>query len=345
VQFVREQIPLKRGDKHVCVLPLAHAYGLTFDFLLEFVVGCHIYFLTRMPSPKVIFQAFKEMKPTLIILVPLYVEKLVKKNIIPMLDEPKMQFMLKLPVLKDVVKKKIRAKLIEVFGGNFSQLVIGGAPLNDETESLLKMVGFPYTVGYGMTECGPLISFAPYDSFKERSCGRQIDRMELKIDSPDPENIPGEIMTRGDNVALGYYKNPKATAEVFDEDGWLHTGDLALMDKEGNVTIKGRSKNMLLGSNGQNVYPEEIEDKYSSLSLVSECIVVSKDSKLVALVHPDYKMAMEQGMNSDDIEKQLEEDRKEINKILPKYSQVAAVKVHAEEFEKTPKRSIKRFLY
>ena len=282
-------LPLKRGDCVVSMLPMAHMYGLAFEFLYEFAVGCHIYYLTRMPSPKIIFQAFAEVKPSIIIAVPLIIEKIIKKNVLPKLETPTMKLLLKVPFVNDKIKATVKDQVTQAFGGNFSEIVIGGAAFNQEVEQFLKMIDFPYTVGYGMTECGPIICYEDWKRFKPGSCGKAAPRMEVRIDSPDPENIPGEILCRGANVMLGYYKNPEATAETIDKDGWMHTGDLATMDAQGNVTIKGRSKNMLLGSSGQNIYPEEIEDKLNNLPYVAECLVVQQNERLVGLVYPDFR--------------------------------------------------------
>ena len=334
-------LPLKRGDKVVSILPMAHMYGLAFEFLYEFSVGCHIYYLTRMPSPKIIFQAFAEVKPNIVISVPLIIEKIIKKNVLPKLETPTMKLLLKVPFVNDKIKSTVREQIIQAFGGNFSEVVIGGAAFNQEVEQLLKMIDFPYTVGYGMTECGPIICYEDWKRFKPGSCGKAAPRMEVKIDSPDPEHIPGEIICRGPNVMLGYYKNPEATAEVLEPDGWLHTGDLALMDSEGNVTIKGRSKNLLLGPNGQNIYPEEIEDKLNNLPYVAECIVVQQNDKLVGLVYPDFDDAFAHGLHQEDIERIMEENRQALNLELPAYCQVSKMKIYPEEFEKTPKKSIK----
>ena len=343
--FAFEVLPLKRGDKVVSILPMAHMYGLAFEFLYEFSVGCHIYYLTRMPSPKIIFQAFAEVKPNIVISVPLIIEKIIKKNVLPKLETPTMKLLLKVPFVNDKIKSTVREQIIQAFGGNFSEVVIGGAAFNQEVEQLLKMIDFPYTVGYGMTECGPIICYEDWKRFKPGSCGKAAPRMEVKIDSPDPEHIPGEIICRGPNVMLGYYKNPEATAEVLESDGWLHTGDLALMDSEGNVTIKGRSKNLLLGPNGQNIYPEEIEDKLNNLPYVAECIVVQQNDKLVGLVYPDFDDAFAHGLHPEDMERIMEENRQALNLELPAYCQVSKMKIYPEEFEKTPKKSIKRFLY
>ena len=309
-------------------------------------MGCHIYFLTRTPSPKIIFQAFSEVKPNLVVAVPLIIEKIIKKNVLPKLETPAMKILLKVPIINDKIKATVREQMINAFGGNFYEIIVGGAAFNQEIEQFLKSIDFPYTVGYGMTECAPIICYEDWKYFKPGSCGKAAPRMEVKILSPDPENIVGEIVCKGPNVMLGYYKNPEATAEVIDKDGWLHTGDLGVMDAEGNVTIKGRSKNMLLGPSGQNIYPEEIEDKLNNMPFVSESIIIQQaDSKLAALVYPDFDDAFAHGLDNDAITQAMEENRINLNTELPAYSQIARVKIYPEEFEKTPKKSIKRFLY
>lgn len=346
MKFASEVLTLHSGDKIVSMLPMAHMYGLSFEFLYEFIAGCHVYFLTRMPSPKIIFQAFAEVKPNLVIAVPLIIEKIIKKSVLPKLQTPAMKILLKVPIINDKIKATVREQLIQAFGGNFYEIIIGGAAFNSEIEQFLKSVDFPYTVGYGMTECAPIICYEDWKKFKPGSCGKAAPRMEVKILSPDPENVVGEIICRGPNVMLGYYKNEKATAEVIDSEGWLHTGDLGVMDKEGNVTIKGRSKNMLLGPSGQNIYPEEIEEKLNGYPMVAECIVIQQgDDKLAALIYPDFEEAEVAGMDNNAIEKLMEENRVALNAELPPYSQIARVKIYPEEFEKTPKKSIKRFLY
>ena len=336
-QFAFDVLTLKPGDRIVSMLPMAHMYGLAFEFLYEVACGCHVFFLTRMPSPKIIFQAFADVKPHIVIAVPLIIEKM---------ETLKMKVLLKVPIINDKIKAAVREQMIQGFGGNFYEVIIGGAAFNQEVEKLLKSIDFPYTVGYGMTECGPIICYEDWKRFKPGSCGKAAPRMEVRIDSPDPQNIVGEILTRGDNVMLGYYKNPEATAQILDADGWLHTGDLGVMDEEGNVTIKGRSKNMLLGPSGQNIYPEEIEEKLNNLPFVAECIVIQQnDNKLVALIYPDFEDAYSQGMSDSDIEAVMEENRTTLNAELPAYSQISRIKIYPEEFEKTPKKSIKRFLY
>ena len=345
-QFAFEVLTLKPGDKVVSMLPMAHMYGLAFEFIYEMCCGCHIYFLTRIPSPKIIFQAFADVKPKIVIAVPLIIEKIIKKNVLPKLETLKMRFLMRLPVINDKIKATVRDHMIQGFGGNFYEVIVGGAAFNQEVEKLLKSIDFPYTVGYGMTECGPIICYEDYHKFVPGSCGKAAPRMEVRIDSEDPQRIVGEIITRGDNVMLGYYKNEEATAQAIDKEGWLHTGDLGIMDAEGNVFIKGRSKNMLLGPSGQNIYPEEIEDQLNNLPLVCESIVIQqKDNRLAALVYPDFDDAYAHGLNDADIERIMEENRVNLNAAFPAYSQIARIKIYPEEFEKTPKKSIKRFLY
>lgn len=345
-QFAFEVLTLKPGDKVVSMLPMAHMYGLAFEFIYEMCCGCHIYFLTRIPSPKIIFQAFADVKPKIVIAVPLIIEKIIKKNVLPKLETLKMRFLMRLPVINDKIKATVRDHMIQGFGGNFYEVIVGGAAFNQEVEKLLKSIDFPYTVGYGMTECGPIICYEDYHKFVPGSCGKAAPRMEVRIDSEDPQHIVGEIITRGDNVMLGYYKNEEATAQAIDKEGWLHTGDLGIMDAEGNVFIKGRSKNMLLGPSGQNIYPEEIEEQLNNLPLVCESIVIQqKDNRLAALVYPDFDDAYAHGLNDADIERIMEENRVNLNAALPAYSQIARIKIYPEEFEKTPKKSIKRFLY
>ena len=346
IMFASKVFNMKAGDRLVSMLPMAHMYGLAFEFLFEFCSGCHIFFLTRMPSPKIILQAFAEVKPTLVIAVPLIIEKIIKKNVLPKLETPTMKFLMNVPFVSDKIKEKVREQLMNAFGGNFYEIVVGGAAFNQEIEGFLRSIDFPYTVGYGMTECGPLISYEDWKNFKAGSCGKPVDRMEVKILSRDPQNVPGEIICRGDNVMLGYFKNEEATREVIDEDGWLHTGDLGVMDAEGNISIRGRSKNMLLGPSGQNIYPEEIEDKLNNMPYVNESIIIQAlDGKLAALIYPDFELAFANGMTEKAVEEQMEANRLELNKQIAAYEQIARVKIYHEEFEKTPKKSIKRFLY
>ena len=348
VEFGKEKLGkiLRPGDSVVSMLPMAHMYGLAFEFLYEFCSGCHVYFLTRMPSPKIILQAFAEVKPKIVIAVPLIIEKIIQKNVLPKLETPTMKFLLKVPLVSDKIKATVREQVMNAFGGNFYEVIVGGAAFNQEVEAFLRSINFPYTVGYGMTECAPIISYEDWDKFKAGSCGKAAPRMEVQILSRDPQNIPGEIVTRGDNVMLGYYKNQEATDEVIDADGWLHTGDLCVIDEEGNITIKGRSKNMLLGPSGQNIYPEEIEDKLNNLPYVNESIIIQAlDGKLAALIYPDFDDAFAHGLTEKGVEEAMEANRVALNATLPAYEQIARVKIYHEEFEKTPKKSIKRFLY
>ena len=345
VIFAQEVLSLKTGDKVVSMLPMAHMYGLAFEFLYEFSIGGHIHFLTRMPSPKVIFNAFSDVKPNLVIAVPLIIEKIIKKNIFPKLDTTLTKILMNLPIINDKIKANIRESMIKAFGGNIYEVIIGGAAFNQEIEHFLKSINFPYTVGYGMTETGPILGYEDWQRFKEGSCGKAAPRMEIKVLSNDPENEVGEIVCKGMNTMLGYYKNPEATAQVLDEDGWLHTGDLGVIDSEGNITIKGRSKNMLLGSNGQNIYPEEIEDKINNMPYVSESIIVQQSGNLVALIYPDFDDAYAHGLRNEDLDRIMEENRVALNSNLPTFSHISKVKIYPEEFEKTPKKSIKRFLY
>lgn len=345
VVYANNNMPLQPGDAIVSFLPLAHAYGCAFEFLWPFTLGCHITFLTKTPSPQIILQAFKEIRPRLVLSVPLVIEKIYKKQLLPAISKPHMKVILGIPGLNKVIHKKIRQKLIDVFGGNFHEVVIGGAALNKDVELFFNKIKFPFSIGYGMTECGPLISYANWDKTKLGSAGKLVDNMEVKIDSPDPYNQVGEIMIRGENVMYGYYKNEEATKQALDEEGWLHTGDLGLIDEENFIFIKGRSKSLILGSSGQNIYPEEIEAKYNNLKYVVESVVVEKDEKLVALIYPDNELLAKQGIEESELLSFLDESRKQLNNEMPAYMGVSAIKLHPEEFEKTPKKSIKRFLY
>ena len=336
---------IKAGDPIISILPLAHMYGMAFEFLFEVLSGCHIFFLTRIPSPAIIAEAFSRIKPAIIIAVPLIIEKIIRKKVFPKIQNNRMRMLLHMPVISKKVREKICEQVTQAFGGNFYEIIIGGAAFNKEVESFLHGIGFKYTVGYGATECAPIICYADYQEFVPGSCGKPVVHMEVKIDSPDPENVPGEILARGLNVMLGYFKNEEATAQTLDEDGWYHTGDLGLMDADGNVFIKGRSKNMLLGASGQNIYPEEIEDKLNSLAMVNECVVVQRGEKLVGLVHPDYDEAATMRLNDADLENIMEQNRQELNASQPPYCRLAAIEIVREEFEKTPKKSIKRYLY
>lgn len=336
---------IKPGDNVISILPMAHMYGLAFEFIFEFILGCHIFYLSRVPSPLVIAQAFADVKPKIIISVPLVIEKIIRKKVFPKIQDPKMRLLLKVPGLNKKIFERINEEVSKAFGGNFYQVIVGGAAFNHEVESFLQQIGFRYTVGYGSTECAPIICYADYKDFVPGSCGKAVIHMQVKIDSPDPQNIPGEIMARGLNVMLGYYKNEEATKASIDSDGWFHTGDLGLMDAEGNVFIKGRSKNMLLGSSGQNIYPEEIEDKLNSMNLVCESVVIQDGNKLIGLVYPDLEEAQKLGYNRENILDIMEENRKQINEQLPVYCRIAEIELYDEEFAKTPKRSIKRYLY
>ncbi len=336
---------VKAGDSVISILPMAHMYGMSFEFFFEFLHGCHIYYLTRVPSPAIIAQAFSEVKPAIIIAVPLVIEKIIRKKVFPKIQNNRMRLLLNMPVLNRKVNQKICEQVKNAFGGRFYEIIIGGAAFNQEVEQFLKRIDFPYTVGYGATECAPIICYADYHDFVPGSCGKPVVHMEVRIDSEDPENVPGEILARGLNVMLGYYKNEEATRQALDKDGWYHTGDLGTMDANGNVFIKGRSKNMLLSANGQNIYPEEIEDKLNSMALVNESIVIQQGDKLVGLVHPDYDEAKGMRLTNDDIVAVMEQKRQELNAELPAYSKLSTIKIQEEEFEKTPKKSIKRYLY
>lgn len=336
---------LSIGDNVISILPMAHMYGMAFEFLFEFLTGLHIFYLSRIPSPAIIAQAFSEVKPKVIIAVPLVIEKIIKKKVFPKIQNNRMRLLLNMPVINKKVNEKICEQVRAAFGGQFYEVIIGGAAFNREVESFLHRIGFQYTVGYGATECAPIISYADYKTFVPGSCGRPVVHMEVKIDSHDPENVPGEILARGLNVMLGYYKNEEATQNTLDKEGWYHTGDLGTMDAEGNIFIKGRSKNMLLSSNGQNIYPEEIEDQLNSLPMVMESVVVQRGDKLAALVHPDFEEAKTMGLSTDDLQKLMEENRTTINAELPAYSKITEIEIHEDEFEKTPKKSIKRYLY
>ena len=345
VAYCFEMLPVKPGDHIVSMLPMGHVFGMVYDFLYCFSAGAHIYFLTRMPSPKIISQSFSEIKPRVISCVPLIVEKIIKKDILPKVDSKIGKLLLKVPIVNDKIKSLARQAAMEIFGGNFDEIIIGGAPFNAEVEAFLKKIGFPYTIAYGMTECGPIICSSRWDTLKLASCGKATTRMEVRIDSPDPKTHAGEIVCRGANMMLGYYKNPEATAQIIDVNGWLHTGDLGVMDEEGYVTVRGRSKNMLLTSSGQNIYPEEIESKLNNMPYVAESLIVLQHDKLVALIYPDFDDAFAHGLQQADIIKVMEANRVELNQQLPNYSQISKVKIHFEEFEKTAKKSIKRFMY
>ncbi len=333
------------GAHIISILPMAHMYGMAFEFIFEFCSGCHIYYLNRIPSPAIIAQAFTEIKPKVIIAVPLVIEKIIRKRVFPKIQNNKMRLLLNMPVINKKINQKIKEQVAAAFGGEVYEIIIGGAAFNREVEAFLTRIGLPFTVGYGATECAPIITYADYNDFVPTSCGKAVVHMEVKINSSDPQNVPGEILARGLNVMLGYYKNEEATREALDEEGWYHTGDLGLMDENGNVFIKGRSKNMLLGSNGQNIYPEEIEDKLNSMTLVTESVVVQDGEKLIGLVFPDFDEANNLGLNNEDLANLMEQNRLELNAILPAYCKLSSIEIHAEEFEKTPKKSIKRFKY
>ncbi len=345
IVYAHEHMPLKAGERILSFLPLAHAYGCAFEFLFPFTLGCHITFLTKLPSPKIILKAFADVQPHLILSVPLIIEKIYRKQVKPVLDKGSMKVLIALPGLKSVIKNKIKKKLVAAFGSNFYELVVGGAALNEEAEAFFQCIKFPITIGYGMTECGPLISYASWDKHKPASCGQTINFLEAKIDSDDPQTIVGEIMVRGEVVMDGYFKNKEATAAAIDEDGWLHTGDLGLIDKDGFIFIKGRRKSMILSSSGQNIYPEELEAKIDNLPYIQESLVIEKSGKLVALVYADFEKIDSEKISETQIEDIMEQNRKDINKILPSYSFISKFELYPEEFEKTPTKKIKRFLY
>ena len=347
IDFAQHVLPkeVKSGDSIISILPMAHMYGMAFEFLFEFITGCHVFFLTRIPSPAIIAEAFSRIKPAVIIAVPLIIEKIIRKKVFPKIQNNRMRMLLHMPVINKKVREKICDQVTQAFGGNFYEIIIGGAAFNQEVESFLHSIGFRYTVGYGATECAPIICYEDYKHFVPGSCGKAARNMMVKIASPDPENVPGEILAKGPNVMLGYYKNEEATATTLDKEGWYHTGDLGTMDGDGNVFIKGRSKNMLLGASGQNIYPEEIEDKLNSLALVSESVVVQKGNQLIALVHPDFDEAQSLNLGRKELEEIMEQNRQELNAMIPAYSKISEIRIHDEEFEKTPKKSIKRFLY
>ncbi len=336
---------IKKGDNTISILPMAHMYGMAFEFMFEFLHGCHVFYLTRIPSPAIIAQAFADIRPAIIIAVPLIIEKIIRKKVFPKIQNNRMRLLMSMPMISKKVREKICAQVVNAFGGKFEEVIIGGAAFNQEVEQFLYGIGFPYTVGYGATECAPIICYEDWRKFVPGSCGKAALHMEVKIDSHDPENVPGEILARGLNVMLGYYKNEEATRETLDDEGWYHTGDLGTMDRDGNVFIKGRSKNMLLGANGQNIYPEEIEDKLNSLAMIVESIVIQKDDKLIGLVFPDFDEAKSMGFSNEDLEKIMEENRQQLNSTLPAYCKISAIRIHQEEFAKTPKKSIKRYLY
>jgi long-chain acyl-CoA synthetase len=345
VRYAQNNMPLKPGDPLVSFLPLAHTYGCAFEFLFPFTIGCHITILSKTPSPQIVIQAFKEIRPRLILSVPLVIEKIFKKQLLPVISKPYMKILLAIPLLNKILYKKINKKLVETFGGEFKEIVIGGAAFNPDAEKFFKKIRFRFTVGYGMTECGPLISYASWDTTKLGASGRAVDTLEVTIDSPDPETIVGEIILRGENVMTGYYKNEKATLEMIDDNGWMHTGDLGIIDKDGNIFIKGRNKSMILGPSGKNIYPEEIEAVINNKEYVVESVVISVDNKLIALVFPDYEMMKRDNLSEEQLNEFLDKTRREVNERLPEFMAVSKFRIHHEEFAKTPKRSIKRFLY
>jgi long-chain acyl-CoA synthetase len=345
VEFIISRLgkKVKPGDNLLSILPMAHMYGMAVEFLFGFCHGCHLFFLTRLPSPAIIAQAFAEVKPTLIVTVPLIIEKIIRKKVFPKIQNNRMRLLLQMPVISKKVKERICQEVYNAFGGRAYEVIVGGAALSKEVEEFLLSINFPITVGYGTTECAPLISYCDHSIFKAGSCGVPVDRMEVKILSSNPENIPGEIVTKGTNLMIGYYNNDEATKAVIDKDGWYHTGDLATMAPSGHIFIRGRIKNMLLGANGQNIYPEEIEDKLNAMAMVSECIVIQKGDKLIALVYPDKDEVV--NFSQEELEQIMEQNRKELNNLLPAYSRISAIVLHEEEFAKTPKKSIKRYLY
>ena len=336
---------MPKFSRTLSILPMAHMYGMTIEFLFPFLSGYHLYFLTRLPSPAVIAEAFKEVCPDVVVAVPLIIEKIIRKRVFPKIQSNVMKLLLQMPVVQKKVKERICQEVYAAFGGRAYEVIVGGAPLNQEIEQFLKSIDFPITVGYGTTECAPLISFSDYHDFKPGSCGTPVEHMEVKILSDDPEHIEGEIVCKGMNVMLGYYKNEEATHKAIDAEGWYHTGDLATMSADGHIFIRGRLKNMLLGANGQNVYPEEIEDKLNSMPMVSECIVVQRGDKLAALVYPDMDEAKNMGFTQSDLENVMEQNRQQLNEQLPVYSKIQDFELQEREFMKTPKKSIKRYLY
>jgi len=345
IEFGQWGIPNYPGESIVSMLPLAHMYGLAFEFLYQLAGGCHVVFLGKLPSPNVLFKAFAEVKPYMIVTVPLVIEKVFKASVFPTLENPKMKWLMKIPLLKDMVYRRIHDKILLAFGGELRYMIIGGAAINAEVEDLMKSIRLPYTIGYGMTECGPILGYADWKRFRKGSCGRAVHRMALRIDSDDQSRTVGEIQAKGDNVMMGYYKNEEATRAAFTADGWLRTGDLGIIDSKGNIFIRGRSKNMILSSNGQNIYPEEIEDKLNNQPYVVESIVVERDKKIVALVFPDRTRVSQEALDENGLSKIMEDNRLKLNLLLPNYSKISKIELVNEEFEKTPKRSIKRFLY
>lgn len=344
IRYAIANMPIKPHDHILSFLPLAHVFGCLFDFLFPFSKGACIYMLNAIPSPNILLKAFDEVKPNLILMVPLIIEKIYLKKLLPVISKPLIKKLLALPLISSILKKSIRDKLTKSFGGNFHELIIGGSALNEEVEKFLMDIGFKFTVGYGMTECAPLISYSPYDRHIARSCGCIIDTLEIKIDA-EKEGDVGEITVKGENVMLGYYKNPKATAEVLSKDGWLRTGDLGVLGENNRIFIRGRSKNMLLGASGQNIYPEEIESKLNAMPYILESLVLSRENKLHALLYLDAERIKEENLNEDEIKNKLEKNRAEINKILPEYARISSFSIQKEEFIKNPTKKIKRFLY
>jgi long-chain acyl-CoA synthetase len=345
IRYAQRNMPLNPGDKIVSFLPLAHAFGCAFEFLFPFSLGCSITILTKTPTPQIIMAAFQEIRPALILSVPLVIEKIFKKQLIPVIGKFYMKFLLHVPIINQVLLKKIREKLVGVFGGNFKEIVVGGAPFNLEAEMFFRKMKFPFTVGYGMTECGPLISYVGWDKLKVGSSGIVVDTLEMKINSSKPAVIAGEILVKGENVMRGYYKNEELTQEMIDEDGWLHTGDLGLMDKQGNLFIKGRSKSMILGANGKNIYPDEIESLLNNQFAVSESLIVQRNGKLVALIYADPETIEKHSITPEMLQKLFERHIKIVNRKFPKYMSISGIDIQQSEFIKTPKRSIKRYLY
>ncbi len=343
-QYGQDNIPTRPGDTLLSMLPLAHMFGLAFEFIYPMAGGCHIYFLNRTPSPKILLAALKDVKPYLVLTVPLVIEKIFKNAVFPAIHKPLMRVLWNIPGINCIIRRKLREKLLSTFGGKLRVLIIGGAALSGEVEDCLKAIRFPYTVGYGMTECGPIIGYCDWKEFRKKSCGQAVDRMEVRIDSARPDKEVGEILVRGANVMMGYYKNEEATRAVF-KDGWMCTGDMGIIDSKGNIFIKGRCKNMLLGASGQNIYPEEIEDKLNTLPMVVESIVVQRDDRLVGLVFPDYDAAKKEGLDSEGLAALMQQNAERLNRMLPAYSRIHKIELVEKEFEKTPKRSIKRFLY
>ncbi|OQX82424.1 MAG: long-chain fatty acid--CoA ligase [Bacteroidetes bacterium 4484_276] len=343
--FAQAHMPLLQGNTIVSFLPMAHVFGMLFEFLFPFTMGCHTTFLTKIPSPAIVTKAFAEIKPHLILSVPLVIEKIYKKRILPSLEKPIMKFLLTLPIISGIIEKKVKEKLTETFGGRFREVVIGGAPLSEDVEQFFKKIGFRFTIGYGMTECGPLISYEGWEKAQYRSCGKIVDKMQIKVAPQQASEKIGEILVRGDNVMSGYFKNKEATEESFTEDGWLKTGDLGYLDKDGYIYLKGRTKNMILGPSGQNIYPEEVEAKVCNLPYVQECVVKYLDEKLIAMIYPDRELMKNEGLTFEVVEKRMGENIKTLNKTLPKYANIANIELTDVEFIKTPKKNIKRYLY